>query len=299
MRYNDVGFRSIQVKTFNLKHTFESAQPLTFHADFDELSNTLTYSNNQNIINVRHEGDTENGSLLVASKNISYAEDEVRKRFRLDDNMSSIYKRINTDKFIGDAVRNYSGMRLTVNDPWETTVVFITSQFNNVKRIRRITKNIMEKFGPVINDDYGKPVMRGFPTAAVLAKATEQGIWDCNAGFRAKYLKSAAKYCSENLDLYKLDGKNYDTIKESLLEIDGVGDKVADCIALMGYGKLEAFPIDTWIKRTLENVYFKKKTTSIKKLHEFAWDRWGKYRGYAQQYAFHSARTEKSDEYSI
>jgi len=92
------------------------------------------------------------------------------------------------------------------------------------------------------------------------------------------------------MDLYRLRGKGYDSIKESLMEIDGVGDKVADCIALMGYGKLEAFPIDTWVKRMLESIYFGKERRSIAALHEFADERWGKLAGYAQQYLFHYSR---------
>ena len=70
------------------------------------------------------------------------------------------------------------------------------------------------------------------------------------------------------------------------MEIDGVGDKVADCIALMGYGRMEAFPVDTWVKRTLENVYFKGEKMSINKLHRFIDEKWPSYKGYAQQYLF-------------
>ena len=74
------------------------------------------------------------------------------------------------------------------------------------------------------------------------------------------------------------------------MSISGVGDKVADCIALMGYGKIEAFPIDVWVKRTLEGIYFDGKRKRIGELHSFAGKRWGSYCGYAQQYIFHSSR---------
>ena len=97
---------------------------------------------------------------------------------------------------------------------------------------------------------------------------------------------SAAEMCTGSIDLKALNGKNYDTVKSSLMEINGVGEKVADCIALMGYGKMEAFPIDVWVKRTLENVYFKGRDKKISGLMEFAEDQWGANRGYAQQYIF-------------
>ncbi len=294
MRYDDVGFTKFDVRDFNLRHTFESAQPLTFHADFDEGSNTVTYESGHNIINVRHEGSAEDGRLYVACSNMPYAKNDVVTRFRLHDDMRKIYRGINTDSFIGTAIRKYRGMRLTVNDPWETTLVFILSQFNNVKRIRLITKRLSERFGPEIKDDYGRP-MRGFPSSSALASATEDEIWDCGTGFRARYVRSAAQYCNNNLDLNSLKGKGYDRIKSELLQIDGVGEKVADCIALMGYGKLEAFPVDTWVKRVMERVYFKDREKRIREIREFAEERWGKLCGYAQQYAFWHGR--ESDEF--
>lgn len=283
---NNMEFGKLNVKEFNLKHTFESAQPLTFHADFNDISNTLTYFSKDRPINIRFEGNTRNGNIVIASYDIGYAINDVSRRFRINDDMRKVYKNINTDKFMEEAIESYRGMRLTLNDPWEATLVFIISQFNNVKRIRGITKKLIENFGEQITDEYGKPLGKAFPSSRILANASEKDIAKCGAGFRARYIKRASEYCTHNIDLSGLSRKPYGEIKESLMEIDGIGGKVADCIALMGYGKLEAFPIDTWVQRTLSKVYFKGKNTNIKKLQEFATDRWGKYSGYAQQYLF-------------
>ncbi len=78
--------------------------------------------------------------------------------------------------------------------------------------------------------------------------------------------------------------------KDSLMGLYGIGDKVADCILLFGYGKFEAFPIDVWIKRTMERIYFNGRKKSIKQIHSIATEMWGDYRGYAQQYIFEAAR---------
>ena len=209
---------------------------------------------------------------------------DVRRRFRLDEDMEDIYERIATDDFMRRAVEAYQGMRLTINDPWETTMCFIISQLNNVKRIRLITKRIMARFGSDI-DGAG---IKTFPASDVLAKASVKDFFECGSGFRAKYLRSAADYCTNNLDLYKLQGKDYQKIKEELMEIDGVGDKVADCIALMGYGKIEAFPIDVWIKRMLEKIYFKGRKKKLSSLHDFVdvKKRDEDVRGYVQQYIY-------------
>jgi N-glycosylase/DNA lyase len=181
-------------------------------------------------------------------------------------------------------------MRVTRNDPWEATLCFIISQYNNVKRIRLITKNIINRFGSDITDANGKAVAKSFPTYEDLAVVPTKEFAACGAGFRARYIKEAAEYCSSNIRLNKLGRLDYHDLKEELMGIRGVGDKVADCIALMGYGKLEAFPIDVWVKRTMERIYFKGRNAKIKDLHAFAVERFGNYCGYAQQYLFWHGR---------
>ncbi len=215
---------------------------------------------------------------------------EVTRRFRLGDNMQRMYKRIATDQFMEKSIADYRGMRLTLNDPWETTLCFIISQFNNVKRIRLITKSIVERFGAPIRDDYGAVVARAFPGSRDLMRATDKELMALGAGFRAKYIREAAEYCTNNLSLAKLSGKPYPALKEELMRISGVGSKVADCIALFGYGRTEAFPVDVWMQRAMERLYFKGKKTSPRAVREFAEERWGAYAGMAQQYIYHAAR---------
>ncbi len=289
------GNATIPIKCFDLRHTFESAQPLTFHADYDFETNTLVYVSGKNVLRVSHLGGGANGQIFAASNGTNFAKSEIRKRFRLSDDMSSIYKKINTDDFMDSAIRKYNGMRVTLNDPWETTVCFIISQFNNVKRIRGIVRNIVGRYGEEIKDSRGNLIARTFPTSEAMRKATIKELFACGTGFRAKYLKHAAEYCTENMDLYKLNPNDYYSLKERLMEIEGVGDKVADCIALMGYGNLRAFPIDVWIKRTVERAYFKGKEQKIQKIHEFADEKWSHVQGYAQQYIFWQGRNMDSE----
>ena len=284
----------ISVKDFSLKHTFESAQPLTFHADYSPHTDTITYASGASIVNVGVRGTPEKASLFVIGEDSKYAVQEVTRRFRLRDNMQRIYKSIATDRFMEASIEKYRGMRVTLNDPWETTLCFIISQFNNVKRIRLITRNLMERWGEPIMDDYGATTARTFPTSAALSRATERELMECGTGFRAKYIRSAAEYCTNNLSLQGLSGKGHAELKDELMQISGVGDKVADCIALFGYGKLEAFPLDVWMQRAMAQLYFNGRKTNARKLHEFAEGRWGRYAGIAQQYIYHAARTGSS-----
>ncbi len=279
----------IDVSLFDLKHTFESAQPLTFHADYDGKLNTLLYTSGKNIINVGQVGNTKNASLIIVSDDVKLAVSDVVKRFRLNDNMQQIYREINTDQFMSKAIKNYEGMRVTLNDPWETAVCYIISQFNNVKRIRGIIKNMIDRFGTEVYRN-GSVVTKTFPSSETLMNASIKELMACGTGFRGKYIKSAAEYCTNNIDLYKLNKNKYDKLKESLMEIDGIGDKVADCIILMGYGNFNAFPIDVWVKRTIEKTYFKGREKKMNQIHEFGIEKWGALRGYAQQYIFWGGR---------
>ncbi len=291
MSYYTLTPNGMTVKDFDIKHTLESAQPMTFYADYDFGDGVVKYTSEGRFIKAVFLGNSRDCSVGLYSNDIGFAKKDFVKRFALKDNMEDIYSHISTDEYLISSIKRYHGMRVTINDPWETTLCFIMSQYNNVKRIRLIIKNFISEFGEEITDNNGKRIAKNFPTSEELTKFTEKDFIGCGAGFRAKYIVKAADYCTNNLDLYKLKNKSYDEIKEQLMEITGVGDKVADCIALMGYGKMEAFPIDVWIKRTLEGIYFKGKSKRIIDLHKFAEDRWGIYRGYAQQYLFHQSRT--------
>ncbi|MFI5412535.1 MAG: DNA-3-methyladenine glycosylase family protein [Candidatus Micrarchaeales archaeon] len=280
----------LRIKDFDLKHTVESAQPLTFCADYNFSKGLVEYTAGKFLVKASFKGNEKGTSVRLQSDNIAFAKRDFVSRFRLNDDMKKIYSQISTDSFMISSIRRYHGMRITLNDPWETTLCFIISQYNNVKRIRLIIKRFISEFGQEIFDGDGKVIAKSFPTSEELIKFTEKDFRLCGAGFRAKYIASAADYCTNNLDLYKLKGRGYDKVKEELMKIHGVGDKVADCIALMGYGKMNAFPIDVWVKRTLEKVYFKGRDRRIKDLHKFADDMWGISAGFAQQYIFWGGR---------
>ncbi len=296
-QYGNVSCK-FKLEAFSMKHTFESAQPLTFYADYDPESNSLYYGSGKLFMHLESKERGSEAVLIAYGKKSKAYSSEVQKRFRLDDDMERIYKGIAKDSHVTEAIARYYGMRLTINDPWETTLCFIISQFNNVKRIRLIVRNIVERFGNVVYDN-GKLAIKSFPTSEELKGATDSELRALGTGFRSKYITSAAAFCTDNINLYKLSANNYEKLKSRLMEIDGVGEKVADCIALMGYGNLSAFPTDVWIKRTMEKLYFDGKEVKPRDIHEFAKDYWGKYAGYAQQYLFHNARTYRDEKQKV
>ncbi len=277
----------MRVNTFNLVHTFQSAQPVTFFGSLDGNSGAVSYVSSGNPVRVTQLSP---GIVRIESPDLEAAASDFRERFRMSDDMRRIYEDIAIDQFMRDAVRKYSGLRLTLNDPWETTVVFVLSQFNNIKRIRLITSRLIDRFGE--ESAHG---VKSFPTPEALSRATIAELNECGMGFRSRYMKAVAGTCADGLDLGRYRGKDYAAVKGMLMELPGIGDKVADCIALMGYGKLEAFPIDTWVKRTLERLYFNGKSTGIKRLHESVSGKWGGMQGYAQLYLYHHGRIDGNE----
>jgi N-glycosylase/DNA lyase len=95
------------------------------------------------------------------------------------------------------------------------------------------------------------------------------------------------------IDLDAVGELNYEQAKKALICLRGVGDKVADCVLLFSFGKYEAFPVDVWIKRGIERLYFEGRDTSPKAVAEFARSRFGPYAGYAQEYLYHYLRHER------
>ena len=176
-------------------------------------------------------------------------------------------------------------------DGWETLASFICASFNNIKRIEGMIDRLCQSYGtPVALNGF-----RGFtfPSAETVAGAPERKLRALGLGYRAPYLRATARLVADGkLPLDHLRRIDYDGTKAALLACDGVGDKVADCVALFGFEKYEAFPIDVWMERALR-YYFRHKKLTRKLAHDYARRHFGQWAGYAQQYLYHDIRTAR------
>jgi len=278
------------VKDFSPQFTFYSGQTINFIGDFKENPLSISFSTTKGIFDVFFEKIDKHDFEVTYKYKGSYsqkgAKKEVLAMLGLENNIKEIYEKIDKDVFLKKAIKSFYGMRLTQSDPWITSVSFIISQFNNIKRIRGVIRALMEKFGKKIDGRYL------FPTCERIAKASKSELMSCGVGYRYEYLHEFANAClDDKINLNSLYSKSYEEAKQELMRFKGIGDKVADCILLFGYGKGEAFPIDVWIKRIIERIYFNNKRIKISELHKFASKRFGNLAGYAQQYMFQYART--------
>jgi N-glycosylase/DNA lyase len=213
--------------------------------------------------------------------------------FRNGDDFDKIRKEISKDKTVRDAVSRFPGLRLMRQDPFQCCISFIVSANSNIQNIRLTLQKISKKFGKRVV--FEKKEFYLFPDPKRLAAASNAELLSCGLGYRAKFVKSAALAVKENrIDFDLLKKADYDSAKSALLQIDGIGNKVADCILLFSLEKLDAFPLDRWIIRSLQQYYVKRflfggKTLTDKKyqqLHQGLVNYFGPYAGYCQQYLF-------------
>jgi N-glycosylase/DNA lyase len=241
------------------------------------------------VLKVRQEKDL----LFCESSDPKMTKSRLLNYFALDLKLRDILRSIDVDLQIHRAIQRYRGLRILRQDPWETLASFICASFNNIKRIEGIIERLCQT--------YGKPVIFngfrgfGFPEPESLAKAQERLLRNLGLGYRAPYLIATARLVAEGiLPLAQLVQVDYATTKTALLGCDGVGDKVADCVALFGCEKYEAFPIDIWMERAMR-YYFRHKRMTRKRMHEYAHCHFGPYAGYAQQYLYHYFRLHRSE----
>ncbi len=207
--------------------------------------------------------------------------------FNLDNDYSAIKKElVAKDKDIEPATDYGYGIRILNQNLFETIISFIISQNNNIPRIRKNIESICEKYGEVIGNAFGR-TWHAFPTPESLAAADVDDLMQLKLGYRSSYLKAAGERFIQDRE-----NGNIPSTREEILSYLGIGPKVANCIMLFGLRCTEAFPVDTWVKHIMNDMYGFEENDS-KGMIRFAEERFGKNAGYAQQYLFYYYRDKK------
>lgn len=202
-----------------------------------------------------------------------------REYFDLGRDYAAISRSFSGGEYLENCVRFGQGIRILRQEPWEALCSFIISQCNNIKRIKGIVERLCEAFGEVTELDGEK--FYTFPCAVRLAECTESQLAPLRCGYRAAYILTAARaVASGDLKPDELIDADYKEAKRALLALNGVGEKVANCVVLFGLYHMEAFPIDVWIRRALREHF----------PPDFDPASLGEYAGLAQQYIFYYAR---------
>ena len=267
--------------TINIENSINSGQVFLWRKNGDYWYGI----NGQDILKINNSGS------IKSYQNIKT--DFFRKR----DNIEKIIKSISKDSITKKAVKQYAGLRILEQDPFQCLISFITSSNSNIQKIKSSLEKISKKFGVKVKFDNQEFFL--FPKPEKLANASINEIKSCGVGYRARFIKEAAnRIVLEKINFEYLKKTNYQNAKDEICLIPGVGNKVADCVLLFSLNKLESFPLDRWMIRILEKYYSDKfqletKTITEKQygiFHEKIVNHFGPYAGYSQQFLFKMER---------
>ncbi|MDO8660443.1 MAG: DNA glycosylase [Candidatus Woesearchaeota archaeon] len=264
--------KTLPVKDFSLKTSLESGQFFRFKK-FDEWYYVTL---RDSLFRVRQKTN------LLEFEGCSQS--VLSNFFGLNCDYSAILKSVAKDACMENAVSCCSGLRLLRQDPWECLVGFVLSSASNIKRI---TANV-HSLSTGSELKLGSEVSRALPRSGKLT-----AIHSSKLGFRAKYLAEINSTVTEAWlsDIAKLP---YESAKQELMTLPGVGEKIADCVLLFGYGFLESFPVDVWMQRVMQENYCPELKKPVQ-IAEFGRKHFGKNAGYAQQFLYHWRRTCTQD----
>ena len=180
------------------------------------------------------------------------------------------------DPFLREALERGSGIRILRQDLWETVVTFTISQRNNIPRIAQSVEALCENFGTPLQEIGGRQIY-AFPTA-------DQLLWSdlsvASLGYREPYIKGL---CGLSDSVWQeLPALPDSQTKKKLLDMKGIGEKVANCIMLFGLHRMDSYPRDVWVNRLINDVYH----------GDFDPGQYAGFAGYVQQLQFYHYRSK-------
>ena len=240
------------------------------------------------VIRVREVGETLEWRATDA------VEPLLRRLFRLDDDLRTIYATMPDDPLIAEACNRFSGMRIVQDPPFPCLISFICSTQMRVRRIHGMQRALMDAYGETQELD-GRMIQL-YPTPEALASATETELRDLGLGYRAPYVRDTARMVADGDRPEAAMELPYEEARSYLTRYPGVGEKVADCVLLFSLGYLEAVPLDTWIRSAIAEYYPACDRGSYAVTSRAIRDELGgAYAGYTQTYLFHHLRTQDTD----
>jgi N-glycosylase/DNA lyase len=216
----------------------------------------------------------------------------LRHYLQLEVDLGAVLSTFPDDEPMRAARAHCRGLRLLRQEPWECLASFILSSTKQIVQIQQIVALLCERFGDPIPAVAGTAPAYAFPGPERLARASEGELRACKLGFRAPYLLATAReVASGRADLDAPGRRPLEEARHELMRLPGVGRKIADCVLLFAYGFPDAFPVDVWVMKALQQLYFRRRRATAARLRDFSRTHFGPNAGCAQQYLFHYMRT--------
>lgn len=284
INYDENGVIIEGMRDFDPIHTFECGQCFRWHREAD---GSYTGVVRGRVANAAYTP----GKLVLNNVCAGDFKEIWFDYFDLGRDYGEIKMIVAKDEVMQKAVEFGGGIRLLRQEPWEALISFILSSNNRIPRIMKIIEDLSGLYGRELR--YRGRKYYAFPDVQSLAACSLEQIESCRAGYRCGYIqRTAADVAAGVFELQKLTGLDTEDARNYLLKLHGVGCKVADCMLLYSGTKQDVFPTDVWVKRVMEELYFKRQA-GFKEVRQFAAEHFGDYSGIAQQYLFYYAREHK------
>jgi N-glycosylase/DNA lyase len=284
---------------FSLEHTLDCGQLFRWEKLDDWWYGVVA----DRVVKIKQSGERLIFQFFPETANQGFIENYLR----LEDNLPAILSEISKDEHMREAIRLFCGLRISRQEPWECLISYICATYKSIPAIKKMVNRISQRFGKKLAfDGYD---FYTFPKPTDLAQTSPKDLRSCGLGFRAERVLETAKIIdSGEFALEALKRLDYGKARRELLVLPGVGPKVADCVLLFSLEKLEAFPIDVWMKRAATNLYASHFDSSFIKrvsskgsitpkeygiISSFGREYFGRYAGYAQEHLFHLLRTQQ------
>ena len=284
---------------FSLEHTLDCGQLFRWEKLGDWWYGVVA----DRVVKIKQDSESLMFQFFPETANHGFIE----KYLRLDDDLPYILSQISKDDYMKNATALFCGLRLCRQEPWECLISYICATYKSIPAIKKMISNISRSYGKKLTFD--GIVFYTFPKPNQLAQIHPKDLRSCGLGFRTERLIKTAKLVDRGeLVLESLKSLDYPEAKRELLGLPGVGQKVADCVLLFSLDKLEAFPIDVWMKRAVTKFYIRHFDSAFIKqvtdkssitpkeyatIDSFGRKYFGNYAGYAQEYLFHFLRTQQ------
>jgi len=275
--------RKNQISSIGIEETLLGGQSFSWTADTE---NQWIGVIGESIVHLR----LKQGQLAWHSTGVvPLSEKQLRHYLWLDQSYDKAVDSLpwRSDSVLRGAMQQFSGLRILRQPLDEVLLTFLLSSAKSIPQIKMLCQRINQLLGKKLSDD-----RYAFPGWEKLGQLSEEDGRALGLGYRAKYLFGVAQFLRQSPGwLEALSKLNYPSAKQALMELPGVGPKVADCVLLFGAGRSEAFPIDTWILQSLQKQYGMKEW-KIEQMQDFAGIHFGKYAGLAQQFLFSFQRKQ-------
>ena len=264
---------------FSPKHILECGQVFRF---FKEEDSWVIIAGDE-IAKIEEQDE----KIIIWCKNPQFFVDY----FDLKRDYALIKSQIKQNPKMQKVVKSAEGLRILRQPLFETIVSFIVSANNNIKRIKLILNRLAEQKGTPIGNYYA------FPTYAQLQDCDEAFFKEIGAGYRSAYLvKVLTQYPA--FASHDFNNLSTDEVYKLLIDLAGVGPKVANCILLFAFSRTDSFPVDTWMEKAYYQFFATNKKGDSKlnrtQISKQLVSRFGELSGFIQQYLFYYKTVEKA-----